>query len=83
MSKKEEKATEKEFEAINENLGKVTVNLKIPEPVYHFYKAVAEAYNKKLEDILVEELVCDIKGFTDTDAEKILVGAFGLKEYVK
>ena len=83
MSKKEEKATEKEFEAANEALGKVTVTLKIPEPVYHFYSAVAEAYQKKLETILVEELIADIKGFTDTDAETILIGSFGLKEYVK
>ena len=63
--------------------GEVTITLKLPEPVYHFYGAVATACKKKLETILVEELIADIKGFTDTDAEKILVGAFGLEKYVK
>ena len=32
---------------------------------------------------MVEELINDINGFTDTDAENILVESFGLKEYIK
>lgn len=78
------KKTEKEIEEkANKALGKVTVTIKLPEPVFHFYRAVADAYNKKLEDILVEELIVDIKGFTDTDAEKILIGAFELESFVQ
>ncbi|MBN2260466.1 MAG: hypothetical protein JW702_07965 [Clostridiales bacterium] len=67
----------------NASLGKVTVTLKIPEPVYHFFGAVASTYNKKLEEILVEELINDIKRFTDTEAEKILIGAFELEQYTQ
>ncbi len=68
---------------IDSNVGKVTVTLKIPEPVYHFFGAVATAHKKKIEEILVEELIADIKGFTDTEAEKILIGAFELENYVQ
>ena len=76
MSK--EKTESKEFE------GKVTVTLKIPEPVYHFYGAVAETYKKSLEALLVEELIQDINGFLDTDQPReILVGAFGLQKFIK
>ena len=58
-------------------------DLNNPVQVYHFYSAVANAYQKKLENILVEELIVDIKGFTDTDTEKILIGVFDLEDYFK
>jgi hypothetical protein len=62
--------------------GKVTVTIKLPEPIYHFYGAVAEAHKRSLEEILVEELIHDINGLLDTDSQEILVGAFGLKPYI-
>ena len=71
------KTETKEFE------GKVTVTLKLPEPVYHFYKAVAETYKKSLEALLIEELIQDINGILDTEPREILVGAFGLEKFIK
>ena len=73
-----EKTESKEYE------GKVTVTLKIPEPVYHFLKAAAETYDKTLEDLIVEELTQDVCSILNTpdDPRKILIGAFGLKPYI-
>ena len=84
MSKNEIKATEKEFKEANEAFGKVTVTLKIPEPVFHFYRAYAETYDKKIEQVLVEEIVNNVKLIVDSnEASEILVGAFGLREYIE
>jgi len=64
--------------------GKVTVTIKLPEPVYHFLKATAETFDKTLEDLIVEELTQDVCSILDTadDPRKILISAFGLKPYI-
>jgi hypothetical protein len=71
-------------ETKKEHEGKVTVTLKLPEPIYHFLKAAAESYDKPLEDLLTEELIQDAAMILDTegDPRKILIVAFGLKPYV-
>lgn len=61
----------------------VTVTLKLPEPLYHFFTAAAETYNKSLEKMLIEELAQDAAMILDTDDPKdILIASFGLGPYV-
>jgi len=72
-----EKTESKDFE------GTVTVPLKLPEPLYHFFLAAAQTYNKSLEEMLIEELAQDAASILDTDETKdILIAAFGLAPYV-
>jgi len=62
----------------------VEVTLKMPEPVYRFYMALAETYKQSLEEVILEELIQDVEGILDTEEPaKILVGTFGLQDYIK
>jgi len=73
----------KETETKKEHEGTVTVTLKLPEPLYHFFTAAAQTYNKSLEEMLIEELAQDAAMILDTDEPKdILIAAFGLGPYV-
>jgi hypothetical protein len=66
---------------------KVTVTLKIPEPVFHFYRAVAESKDMKLEDYLVEELIENIEARLDSgnvgELTAIITKSFGLEKFLK
>jgi hypothetical protein len=74
----------KKTETKKEHEGKVTVTLKLPEPLYHFFKAAAQSYNKSVEEMLIEELTQDAAMILDTadDPRKIIISAFGLKPYI-
>jgi len=72
-----------ETETKKEHEGTVTVPLQLPEPLYHFFMAAAQTYNKSLEEMLIEELAQDAAMILDTDEPKdILIAAFNLGPYV-
>ena len=61
-----------------------TVTLKMPEPIFHFYRAMGEAYDKNLEDMLIQQLTDAVVMIIDSNqASEILSSCFGLKEYLK
>jgi len=74
----------KETNSKKEHEGKVTVTLKLPEPLYHFLNAAAETHDQTLEELIIEELSQDVASILDTDGDprEILVHTFGLKPYI-
>ena len=66
---------------MSEKVETVEVTLKLPKPVYEFYKALATFHKKNLESLLEETIIGDIDFRIDDPPRGTLVRLYGLENY--